>query len=137
MSNFVIPKKSSMSVNFPKPFSPILHESFKNEAGETARAEGKLSAGAFGVPSDYFGVPTSVLAARPAVRPPPPGKTILKTGNRGGKLMGLGGEICRGAKSMKNFQLRVQSSDNKKIFKSLGPAKPAAKQCVQTIPKKD
>ena len=93
MANFVIPKKSSMSVNFTKSFSPILHESFnfKIETGETARAEGKLSAGNFGVPPTYFGVPPSVLAARPAVRPSFPGKTILKTGSRGGKLMGLGG----------------------------------------------
>ena len=38
---------------------------------------------------------------------------------------------------MKNFQLRVQSSDNKKVFKSLGPAKPATKKCVKTISKKE
>src|SRR5687768_18481716 len=40
MSHITIPKKFSMSVNFPKPFSPTLHESFrfKNETGETARA---------------------------------------------------------------------------------------------------
>ena len=38
---------------------------------------------------------------------------------------------------MKNFQHRVQPSDNKKVFKSLGPTKPAAKKCVKTISKKE
>ena len=105
----MISKKSSMSVNFPKPFSPLLHESFnfKIKTDKAARTEGKPSAGKFGVPPAYSGVPPSVLAAWLAVRPSFPGKTILKTGSRGGKLIGLGGEISRGTKTMKNFQFSV------------------------------
>src|SRR5688500_16727612 len=89
----------------------------KNKTGETARAGDLFSAGDFGVPPSYFGVLSHVSAVWPAVRPSTySGKTLLKTVNQGGKLRGLGREIFRGATTMKNFHLRVQSTlDNKKI----------------------
>jgi hypothetical protein len=125
-----------MSVNFPKPFSPTLHESF-NKTGETAKAGDLLSAENFGVPPSYFGISPHVSAVRPAVRPSTlAGKTLLKTGSHGGKLRGLGREIFRGAKTMKNFHMSVQQSslDNKKILKSVAASrKVAAQQSVKTI----
>jgi len=54
-------------------------------------------------------------------------------------LRGLGKEIVRGAKTMKNFQMSVQSSlDNKKFFKSVAvPRKVAIKQAEKTLSKQD
>src|SRR5687768_5290267 len=99
MSDFAIPKKFSLSLNFPKPLSPKLSKSFilKNTTGETAKAGKTLSAGNFGVPFSYIGVSPKTLAARAAVRPSSTltGQTLLKTGNQGGKLKGLGKEIVR------------------------------------------
>src|SRR5688500_8611496 len=120
MSTFVIPKKSSMFLNFPQPISPKLHESFiLKHTGETAKAEvhpKQVSAGRFGVTSAYFSVPPKILAVQAAARPlNSTVQTILKTGKIGGKLRGLGGDIVHGAKTMKNIHLKVSSVDNEKV----------------------
>src|SRR5688500_18730782 len=142
MSHFTISKKFSVPLNFPNPFSPILHESFKikNKTGETGKDGDLLSAGDCGVPPSYFGFPSHVSAVQPVVRRSTYfGKCLLKTGNQGGKLRSLRREIVRGQKTMKNFHLRVQSTlDNKNFFKSIAsPRKVAAKQAVQMLSKQE
>ena len=141
MSDFVIPKKFPVSLNFPKPLSPILHESFilKPKTGETAKAgdlRTKLTSGNL---SYHFGVlsssiPETWLTDRQRL----PVKTILKTGAHGGSLKMFGSKIVDGPKTMKNFQIRVSTLDNKKIFKSLGiPPRKAVKSAMKTLSKNE
>jgi len=143
MSEFVIPKKSSVSLNFPTSFSPKLHESFilKSKTGETAKAgelKTKLTSGPFGILPFHVGVPSCIPEARLTDRQKSSVKTILKTGSKGGFLRALGTEIVDGPKTMKNFQIRISTLDNKKIFKSLGfPPRKVGKNAIKTLSKKE
>jgi hypothetical protein len=143
MSEFVIPKKSSVSLKFPTSFSPKLHESFilKSKTGETAKAgelKTKLTSGPFGILPFHVGVPSCIPEARLTDRQKSSVKTILKTGSKGGFLRALGTEIVDGPKTMKNFQIRISTLDNKKIFKSLGiPPRKVVKNAVKTLSKKE
>ena len=88
MSFFAIPKKFSLSSNFPKPLSPTFHEpSILKHSGETAKAKEnpkQVSAGQFGVPLGYFETPFSSPVAQAAARPSSTSvPTLLKTGKIG------------------------------------------------------
>ena len=121
MSEFVIPKKSSVSSNFPTSFSPKLQKSLflKSKPGETAKAgelKTKLTSGPFGILPFHVGVPSCIPEARLTDVQKSSVKTILKTGSKGGFLRALAIEIVDGPKTMKNFHIRISTLDNKKIF---------------------
>jgi len=131
-----------LSLNFPQPLSPTLHESSNFKlTGETAKAEDKpkqVSAGQFGVPLGFFETPFSSPVARAAARPSSSSvPTLLKTGKIGGQLRGLGGSIIDGEKTMKNFHLQMATLDNKRVFKAVGPPRKIAAKRVKTLPSRE
>ena len=53
-------------------------------------------------------------------------------------MRALGIEIIDGPKTMKNFQIRISTLDNKKFFKSLGiPPRKVVKNAVKILSKKE
>ena len=142
MSSFAMPKKFALPLNYPKPLSPILHESFNFKiTGETAKAEKnpkQVSAGQFGVPLDYFKTPFSSPVARAAARPSHSKiPTLLKTGKIVGQLRGLGGSIVHGTKTMKHVHLQMANLDNKRVFRTVGPSRKIAAKRVKTLPTRE
>ena len=141
MSDFVIPRKSSVSLKFLNSFSPNLPESPISKSGETARAGELLKQvtdRTFEESLVNVGASLKNLVLQATARQSfSNSKTILKTSSRGGLLRGLGGKIVDGARTMKNFQIKVATLDNKKIFKSVGTPRKVAKQHVKMLSKKE